>query len=104
MNEDDYYEPDVIDLEIARLVEAGALYPQGVGEDGELLYNYNLDILKEESPALYESHMEMVGEALMSLYEKGLVDIDYDEDLNARFSITEAARAALDSGDYGDVE
>jgi hypothetical protein len=33
--------------------------------------------------------MEEIDETLLSLYEQGYVNIDYDEDLNAVFSISE---------------
>ena len=47
------------------------------------------EVLKVVSPELYSAMMEEIDETLLSLYEQGYVNIDYDEDLNAVFSISE---------------
>jgi hypothetical protein len=38
---------------------------------------------------------EQLEQALMHLFELGLVSVDYDEDLNPRFGITDAGRVKL---------
>lgn len=37
-------------------------------------------------------------EALMHLYQLGLVDIDYDENLEARFSLSEKGTKVIEEG------
>jgi hypothetical protein len=39
---------------------------------------------------------EQFEQALMHLFELGLVSVDYDEDLNPRFAVTEAGRVRLE--------
>ena len=36
-------------------------------------------------------------EALMSLFEKGHITVDYDENLEPRFSITEEGKTAMEN-------
>jgi len=85
MNE---YENDRIDQDIEYLVEVGALSLYGM-EGEEPVYNMVPEVLKVVSPELYSAMMEEIDETLLSLYEQGYVNIDYDEDLNAVFSISE---------------
>ena len=85
MNE---YENDRIDQDIEYLVEMGALTLYGM-EGDEPIYHMVPEVLKIISPDLYNAMMEEIDETLLHLYEEGYVDIDYDEDLNALFSISE---------------
>jgi hypothetical protein len=64
------------------------LQEEGFDEDGEVTYTYNFEVMKEVMPELYEEIMSGVNDNLMSLYELGLVKIEYDENLNAHFSAT----------------
>jgi hypothetical protein len=70
------------------LIEMCILQEEGFDEDGEVTYTYNFEIMKEVMPELYEEIMSGVNDNLMSLYELGLVKIEYDENLNAHFSAT----------------
>jgi hypothetical protein len=74
---------------IAYLEEQGALSWDGMDEDGEPLFKFNLDILREIMPPLYDEIMKDIDEDLMILYENGYVDLEYDENLNAMFKISE---------------
>lgn len=76
---------------IAELVDVGALEPHGMDGD-EFIYTMNSEIMKSYFPDLYDAMMADVSEALMNLYERGLVDVEYDENLNPLFSITEDGR------------
>ena len=84
MNED-----DEIDSLISDLVELGALVDNGVDAYGETTYTVNAERMREVYPAFYDLFMEEMNETLLSLYDQGLVNIEYDEDLNAHFSLTE---------------
>ena len=83
MNEDER-----IDQEIQYLLDVGALTISGM--DGEEpVYNMVPEVLKVVSPGLYDIMMQEVDNAVLSLYEKGLVSIEYNEDLKAIISITD---------------
>jgi hypothetical protein len=74
---------------IAYLEEQGALSWDGMDESGEPLFKFNLEILREIMPPLYDEIMKDIDEDLMILYENGYVDLEYDENLNALFKISE---------------
>jgi len=78
-----------------RLVEEGAAIFDGVDEDGGPIYKFDLDVLEEVSPELYQVMMDDMDEILLDLYKKGLIEISYDEELNAQMSISPEGREAL---------
>ena len=59
-----------------------------MADDGEAMFRFNLEILKDVLPELYDEIMQDIDADLMTLYEEGLVDIEYDENLNAKFKIS----------------
>ena len=79
---------DPIDEDIAYLVDAGALVPHGMDGD-EPTYRFVPEILKIVSPELYEIYIDELDQTLMALYEDGIVDVEYDENLNAGFRLTD---------------
>lgn len=89
-------EPDPVDEEIARLVDLGVLRPRGVTEDGEFTYDFDLDRLEIENPALYQGIMDDTDDALIGLLEADLIDFEYDEDLKPTFTLKEGVE--LDEG------
>lgn len=74
---------------ISWLEEQGALHWEGVSEDGEPMFRFDLEVLERVMPALYETIMEEIDADLMELYKKDLVEIEYDENLNAMFRMSE---------------
>ena len=83
--------PDFNDNEdiIGWLEEQGALFWDGVAEDGEPMFRFDLDKLKVIMPPLYESIMKEIDDDLLLLYKEGLVEIEYNENLEALFKVTE---------------
>jgi hypothetical protein len=77
-------EDDIIEF----LQSQGALILEGVAENGEPVFKFNLEILKEVMPPLYDDIMADIDADLMTLYQEGLVDVEYDENLNAKFKIS----------------
>jgi hypothetical protein len=97
-------EKDEIDDLIDDLVSLGALIKSGVDEYGDPVYNINSERMKEVYPSFYDLFMEEVDEVMISLIEKGLVDVEYDEQLNAYFSITPEGKKVLEeSGFFPDL-
>jgi hypothetical protein len=80
---------------MAYLVEEGAAVFDGIDEDGEPIYKFDLDILEEISPELYQVMMDDMDKVLIDLYQKGLIEISYDEELNAQMSVSPEGREAL---------
>lgn len=74
-------------MKLEHYLEIGAIELAGVDKDGEIIYQIN-DIAKEIAPELWQSHEDYVNNALVELYEEGLISVEYDEDLEATISIS----------------
>jgi len=62
---------------IEKLILDGGLEVAGIdSEDGSLLYSFTPKI-KELMPELYHDHMNSVNTEILSLWERGYVDIDF---------------------------
>ena len=81
------------------LLEKGAMEPYGVNEDGEPLYKFNLDVLEEVLPEAAEVIKEEIDQDLVKLYEMGLIDISYNENLEATFSVSEKGKRYVQTGE-----
>ena len=77
------------------LVAEGAAILEGIDEDGEAIYQFDMEILEEVMPELYAVMQQDMDQVLIDLYEKGLIEVSYDEDLNAIMSISEQGKVAL---------
>lgn len=77
---------------IGYLENEGAIFWDGVAENGEAVFRFDLDRLKQVMPALYDEIMADIDEDLMTLYQEGFVEVEYDENLNAMFRATEKGR------------
>lgn len=77
------------------LVEEGAAMLDGIDEDGEPIYKFDMDVLEEIMPELYQVMMDDMDLVLADLYQKDLIDVTYDEELNAQIAISEAGKKAL---------
>lgn len=77
------------------LLAEGAAMLDGVDEDGEPVYMFDMDILEEVMPELHAVMQEDMDQVLVDLYQKGLIDVSYDEDLNAIMAISEEGKRSL---------
>jgi LEA14-like dessication related protein len=94
MNDEDYYNE-----KINYYIEIGAIRVVGVDPNGEYIFELNEDITKALAPELWESHMEYVDESLIELYQEGLIDVEYDENLDATIILsTEGFQIAKEKG------
>jgi hypothetical protein len=83
---------------LAYYLEIGAVSVEGMDENGELVYSISEDA-KDLAPELWQSHTEYVDRSLMELYEQGLVEVEYDENLEATLHITpEGQKIAKEKG------
>lgn len=85
------YASNIID----ELVNKGIAELDGIDKDGDFIYKFDMQLMKELMPDFYGTWMEEIEENLISLYQKGLVEIEYDENLEAVFNISEEAKEAL---------
>lgn len=69
------------------LVDYGALYIGGKDDDGNDLYFMDAKIMKEVCRPFYDMWMADIDQGLLELYEMGLLDVTYDENLKPRFSV-----------------
>ena len=81
---------------IGWLEEQGAISWDGMADNGEALFKFNLEKVKEIMPDLYAEIMADIDEDLMSLYQDGLVEIEYDENLNVLFRPSEKTQKMID--------
>lgn len=76
----------------------GAVSLEGMDENGEMIYSISEDA-ETLAPELFRSHTEYVDRSLMELYEQGLVEVEYDENLEATLHISpEGQRLAREKG------
>jgi len=77
------------------LVSEGAAIIDGMDEDGELVYRFDMEVLDEVMPELYQVLVNDMDQVLIDLYKKGLIEVSYDEELNAQMSISEEGKKIL---------
>lgn len=77
------------------LVSQGAAIWDGVDEYGERMFKFNMEVLKEVDPKLYSEVMGDLDEIMMDLWQQDLVELEYDEELNAKFRVSEEGVEAL---------
>jgi hypothetical protein len=101
--EDFEMDQDGFDQMMEHYVEIGAVTVNGIDMSGNFIYVIT-DKAKELAPDLWEVHHEMIDEALIGLFEQGLIEVEYDEDLNANMKISDAAREVMYQLGYVDME
>lgn len=74
------------DLELAYYLEIGAIEIEGMDENGEMIFSIT-EKAKDVAPELWDAHKEYINDALLGLYEKDLINVEYDENLEAMISI-----------------
>jgi len=71
------------------LVNSGAIELVGINDTGEALYTFSPK-LKDIMPELYNMHMNFVNSKIMTLWEKGFVEMDLFID-NPRVTLSKNA-------------
>lgn len=80
-------------------IDIGAIRLAGYNDKGEAIFELNESITKELAPELWESHMEYIDNTLIDLYKDGLLDVEYDENLEATMHFSkEGYQIALEKG------
>ena len=95
MHDDEY---DDGDSRLAYYLEIGAVSLEGMDENGEMIFSIS-ETAKDIAPELWQSHIEYVDKSLMELYEAGLVEVEYDENLEATLHLSpEGHKLAKEKG------
>ena len=95
MNDEERNKDDILEYYLSM----GVVKLEGMDESGEIIYSIDEELAKEYAPELWQSHVEYVDRSLMDLYEKGLVEIEYDENLEATIHLNEEGfRIAKENG------
>ena len=76
------------DEKLSMYIEMGVVEIAGVDENGEFIFNINQSA-KFLAPELWESHQDHVDKTLVELYELGMLEITYDENLEATIKLSE---------------
>jgi hypothetical protein len=96
-DEEEFDEDDDIASEqvIGYLIKVGAAIWDGMDDEGERIFKFNMPILQEVMPDLYDQIMEDIDEVMLDLFNRGLVEVEYNEDLDASFKISPEGREEL---------
>ncbi len=84
----DYEEDEWALKKMQYYLEIGAIRLAGYNEEGEAIFELNETITKELAPELWDAHMEYVDDNLLELYKDGLMEVEYDENLEATMHFT----------------
>ena len=76
------------DMNLEHYIEIGAVDIAGMDEEGEILFSIT-DKAKDLAPELWDAHQKHVDESLMELYKRGLIEVEYNEDLEAGIKMSE---------------
>jgi hypothetical protein len=82
------------------LIEEGAAILDGIDEDGEPVYKFDMNVLEEVMPKLHQAMLDDMDKVLIDLYQKGLIEVTYDENLNAQMSVSPEGRQALEDAGF----
>lgn len=78
------------DSKLAHYIEIGVIEIEGVDPNGELILSIT-ELAKDLAPELWTAHMEYVDKQLIDLYKKGLIEVEYNEKLQATFKLSPRA-------------
>jgi hypothetical protein len=74
-------------MQLQYYMDIGAITLEGVDENGEMIFAIQ-EKAKEIAPELWEAHVSYVDESLLKLYEAGLMEVEYDENLEATLHLS----------------
>jgi membrane protease subunit (stomatin/prohibitin family) len=69
----------------------GAIELAGVDQEGEFIFNIT-NKAKRIAPELWQAHEDHVNESLIQLYEKGLISVTYNDDLEAIIEMSDEGK------------
>jgi hypothetical protein len=89
---------EAYNMDLEYYLEIGAITMEGMDEKGEWIFAIH-EKAKEIAPELWEAHIRYVDENLLKLYEKGLMQVEYNENLEAMLHLSpEGQKLAKEMG------
>lgn len=85
---DDFDDEEEMMLKIQHYLDIGAIRIVGFADNGEAIFELNEETTRSLAPELWEAHEDYVDSELIDLMNNGLMEVEYDEDLNATFNFT----------------
>jgi hypothetical protein len=79
-------------------IEIGVIEIAGIDEEGEFIFKVTPKA-KDLAPELWDAHEQHVDEVLLGLFEEGLLNVSYNENLEAHIELTEEGKAV--AKEYG---
>jgi predicted transcriptional regulator len=74
-------------MDLSYYMDIGAVNLVGMDENGEAVYEIT-ELAQEIAPELWQAHVDYVDQSLLELFEQGLLNIEYDENLEATIHLT----------------
>ena len=78
---------DSFDEKLAHYIEIGAIEAAGIDESGEFIFAIN-ESAQELAPELWQAHIDYVDQTMLELFDSGLLNVEYDENLEATIHLT----------------
>jgi len=75
--------------QIQYYIDIGAIRLAGYNEEGEAIFELSEAVTKDLAPELWEAHTEYIDSNLAELFQNGLMNVEYDENLQATMHFTE---------------
>ena len=94
---------DDYDGRLAYYIEIGAIDPMGLDENGEVVFRVT-EKAKELIPEIWEAHTKYVDEILVDLFEKDLITVEYNENLEANITLSDEAKRIIEEKGIIDLE
>jgi beta-galactosidase beta subunit len=73
---------------IQHYLDIGAIRIAGFASDGEAIFELNEETTRKLAPDLWEAHEQYIDAELLDLMDNDLMQVEYDEELNATFNFT----------------
>jgi hypothetical protein len=86
---------DSYDERLAHYIEIGAIDPVGLDINGDVIFNVT-EKAKDLVPELWKAHSGYIDEILIDLFEKDLITVEYNENLQALISLTIEAKEIIE--------
>ena len=82
------------------LVSEGAAIIDGIDDNGEAIYKFDMEMLEEIMPELHQVLVQDMDNILIDLYQKDLIEVSYDEELNAHMTVSQEGKKILEENGF----
>ena len=82
------------------LISEGAAILEGIDEEGDPIYKFDMEMLEEIMPELHQVLVDDMDNILLDLYQRELMEVSYDEELNAHMTVSEEGKRILEENGF----